>query len=129
AGVTHEQVETHGDGAEQQRVEREQQVVARHPRRHRERRQHRERHDRAPTDHAHSSTPSRPKKPRGRAMSTTIMIAKMAIATRCGFIQRVSRLWAIPITNAATTEPLIEPIPPRITTMKASRIISTPICG
>ena len=57
------------------------------------------------------------------------MMPKIAMATRWGFIQSVSRLWVMPITKAATTEPPIEPMPPRITTMNASRIISTPICG
>ncbi len=40
------------------------------------------------------------------------MIPKMAMATRCGFIQSVSRLWAMPMTNAATTDPPMEPMPP-----------------
>ena len=57
------------------------------------------------------------------------MMPKMAMATRCGFIQSENMLWATPMMNAATTEPPSEPIPPRMTTMKASRIISTPICG
>jgi hypothetical protein len=57
------------------------------------------------------------------------MMPKMAMATRWGFSHNVSRLWVMPITKAATTEPPMEPMPPRITTMNASRIISTPICG
>src|SRR5207245_1514356 len=91
AGVAHQQVEAHRDGAEEQRVEGEQQVVLGHPRPERQRGQQHRRDQRAPADH--SSTPSRPKKPRGRMISTTIMIPKMAMATRWGFIQSVSRLW------------------------------------
>src|SRR5262249_12247114 len=129
ARVAHEQVEAHGDGAEQQRVEGEQQVVPRHAGHERHRGQEREDHERAPAEDVHSSTPSRPKKPRGRTMSTTIMMPKIAMATRCGFIHSENRLCAMPMTKAATTEPPMLPIPPRITTMNASRIISRPICG
>src|SRR5207245_5880513 len=129
ARVAHEEIQAHGDGAEEQGVEGEQQVVAGHAGDERQRRQQREHDDRAPAEGPHSSTPSRPAKPRGRTMRTTIMMPKMAMATRCGFIQSENRLWVIPMTKAATTEPPRLPMPPRMTTMKASRIISTPICG
>src|SRR5262249_53926259 len=129
AGVAHQEIEAHRDGAEEQRVEGEQQVVAGHAGHQGHGGQQREHDDGAPAERAHSSTPSRPKSPRGRTIRTTIMMPKMAMATRCGFIQSENRLCAMPMTNAATTEPPMLPMPPRITTMNASRIISTPICG
>src|SRR5262249_1378101 len=127
--VPHEHIETHCDGAEEQGVEGEEQVVTRHAGHERHRGEQREHDERAPSEHLHSSTPSRPKNPRGRRMRTTIMIPKIAMATRWGFIHSEKRLCAMPMTNAAATEPPRLPMPPRITTMKASRIISTPIWG
>src|SRR5439155_9525 len=43
------------------------------------------------TSRPYSRTPSRPKKPRGRTIRTTIMTRKIAIATRCGFIDSEER--------------------------------------
>src|SRR5256884_157105 len=53
------------------------------------------------------------------------VVAAFAIGTA----QSLSSPCPVPIANAATTEPPIEPMPPKITTMNASRIISTPIWG
>src|ERR1700720_1914276 len=130
AGVAVEQVEAHGQQAEDQHLgrhgaighdegedreedpEREHRVRA-HPR-----------GDRA--ERAHSASPASPKRPLGRTSSTTAMTTKTMISAALG-MKRVVRPTTCPMSRPATTAPSRLPMPPTTMTTNDSITMVTPI--
>src|SRR4029450_11232798 len=124
AGVAVEQVEAHGEQAEDQHL-RGQGLVGHEERKDRE--EEREGEDRGARHGAgegahprHSASPSSPKMPLGRTRSTTAITTNTMISASLG-AKKVVRPTTWPIMIPATTAPRRLPMPPTTTTTNDSR--------
>src|SRR5262249_2227239 len=128
-------VDAERDGAEQERLDREAQVeVADQPGQHdgeREQRRHDPAENAGPQRRArrHQASPIRLNRPAGRTIRTARIAPSTRVSAPTGGIHRLASPCTCASSSAATTAPRMLPMPPTITTAKASTRKSCPMVG